>query len=111
MEHRYTRECPRPDYDEKITAWLKKQRSGIDTMSYPVAIFHEGFIYRSITGSGLGDYVSISEFLKKLGLVNLLGDMDTFRGYDAVYAAPETKAALVQGDFKLADIPRNTPQK
>lgn len=110
MEHRYTRECPRPEFDEKITAWLKNKNDEIDSMAYPVAIFHEGFIYRSITGSGLGDYVSISEFLKKQGLVNLLGDMDTFRGYDAVFAPPEVKVALAKGEFKLADIPRNTPK-
>lgn len=110
MEHRYTRECERPQYDDKISAWLESQAEDLwGAADYPVAIYHNGFIYRAITGSGLGDYVSICEFLKKLGLTNLLTDFQTFRGYDAVFATPEVKSQLVKGGFKLADIPRNPP--
>ncbi|WP_455811919.1 hypothetical protein [Pseudomonas graminis] len=111
MEHRYTRECPRPEYDEKITEWLKKKTGEVDSVPYPVAIYYGDFIYRSIKGSGLGDYVSICEFLKKLGLVNLLDDTATFRGYDALFASVDVKIALSKGEFKLSDIPRNTPTK
>ncbi len=108
MEHRYTRDCAKPDYDEKITTWLNKKRGGgIDSMPYPVALYHDGFIYRSITGSGLGGFVDICEFLKKLGLVNLIADDATFRGYDAVFAPVHVKVSLAQKEINLQDIPRN----
>lgn len=110
MEHRYTRECERPDYDDRISQWLEQQpEDPWGSMEYPVALYHNGFIYRAITGSGLGDYVSICEFLKRLGLVNLLPDDGMFRGYDAVFAIPTVKADIVKGKMKLADIPRNPP--
>ncbi|EMO4627615.1 hypothetical protein R4Q10_000484 [Enterobacter kobei] len=110
MEHRYTRESERPDYDDKISQWLEQQpEDPWGSMGYPVALYHNGFIYRSITGSGLGDYVGICEFLKRLGLVNLLPDDGTFRGYDAVFAMPAVKTDIAKGKMKLADIPRNPP--
>ncbi|HIG8794514.1 TPA: hypothetical protein ACYEOW_000738 [Raoultella terrigena] len=110
MEHRYTRECEQPEYDKKISLWLQRQpEDPWGSMEYPVAIYHNGFIYRAIIGSGLGDYVSICEFLKKLGLVNLLADDGNFRGYDAVFAIPAVKIDIATGKMKLADIPRNPP--
>lgn len=112
MEHRYTRDCPRPDYDEKITEWLNKQsRNGCSSMPYPVAIYHGGYIYRCIKGSGLGDYVSICEFLKSLKLVNMIADDATFRGYDAVFSTIPDKVDLLKRKFSLSDIPRNEPAK
>ncbi|WP_097741743.1 hypothetical protein [Escherichia coli] len=110
MKHRYTRECERPDYDEKISLWLEgRPRDPWGAAPYPVALFHNGFIYRAITGSGLGDYVSICEFLKRLGLTNILGDGEVFRGYDAVFALPKVKADIANGKMKLVDIPVNPP--
>lgn len=109
MKHRYTRDCARPEYDEKITEWLNTFNVDDGMMSYPVAVFHEGFIYRMITGHGLGEYSSIRNFLGELGLVNLIDDTATFRGYDAVMASPEVKRAMTNGTFKMTDIPKNTP--
>lgn len=109
MESRYTRDCTRPDYDEKITAWLDEQDEGFDSIPYPIAIYHQGFIYRAINASGMGDYVSACEFLMELGLVNLLEATETFRGYDAVFSAVSEKIKLSKGEFRLDDIPRNTP--
>ena len=109
MKHRYTRECPRPAYDEKITEWLSAFDQDDGMMSYPVAIYHEGFIYRSVTGHGMGDYVSIRKFLGELGLVNLIDDTATFRGYDAVMASPEVKKTMTDGTFRMTDIPKNAP--
>lgn len=114
MKHRYTRECPRPVYDEKITKWLSKQEDDdneFGSMSYPVALYNEGFIHRSITGDGFGGYVGICKFLKKLGLVNVLADDATFRGYDAVYAPKAVKTALANREINLQDIPKNDPPK
>ncbi|WP_052237754.1 hypothetical protein ACI51Z_13505 [Pectobacterium carotovorum] len=114
MDHRYTRECPRPGYDEKITKWLNEQDDDdneFGSMPYPVALYHDGFIYRSITGSGLGGYVDVCEFLKELGLVNLLSDDATFRGYDAVFAPKEVKKAIMTHKISLQDIPPNVPRK
>ncbi|MGT3113695.1 hypothetical protein [Klebsiella pneumoniae] len=109
MKHRYTRDCQRPDYDEKITEWLSTFDLDDGLMSYPVAIFHGGFIYRVVTGHGLGEYVSIRNFLGELGLVNLIDDTATFRGYDAVLASPEVRKAISDGTFRMADIPKNIP--
>ncbi|PHI29228.1 hypothetical protein [Budvicia aquatica] len=110
MEHRYTRDSSRPDYDGKITEWLKENDEEVDMMPYPVAIYHDGFIYRSITGGGLGDYVEISEFLSALGLVNIIAPDATFRGYDAVFAIPAIKAAIEKGELNIQDIPKNAPK-
>ncbi|HHG8599745.1 hypothetical protein [Morganella morganii] len=95
MKHSYTGDHSRPDYDEKITSWLKnKTEPMFGSMSYPVALYHDGFLYRKITGSGLNEYVSICNFLEKIGLVNLLAPDATFRGYDAVFAIPAVKTEM-----------------
>lgn len=109
MKHRYTRDCPRPDYDETITEWLNTLDIDDGMMSYPVAIYHDGYIYRVITGHGMSEYVSIRNFLGEIGLINLIDDAATFRGYDAVMAIPDVKAAMAEGVFRMADIPKNTP--
>ncbi|EMH6403710.1 hypothetical protein AB5B87_003218 [Providencia rettgeri] len=112
MEHRYTRDdCPRPEYDEKLTTWLKGKENMYPGMSYPIALYHEGYIYRMILAEGLGEYVSACEYLKKLGLVNLLADDQTFRGYDAVFATVPVKVSMHKHEFSLNDIPRNKPAK
>lgn len=112
MEHRYTRDdCPRPTYDEKITSWLEDKENEFPGMSYPIALYYEGFIYRMILAEGFGEYVSACEFLKELGLVNLLADDQSFRGYDAVFATVPVKVAMHKHEFSLNDIPRNKPAK
>ncbi|EAA7569123.1 hypothetical protein S700_004847 [Salmonella enterica subsp. enterica] len=108
MKHRYTRDCPRPVYDDKITDWLNTFDDDDGMMSYPVAIYHGGYIYRVITGHGMSEYVSIRNFLGEIGLVNLIDDTATFRGYDAVLASPEVKTAMADGTFRMTDIPKNT---
>lgn len=109
MKHRYTRDCPRPEYDARITEWLSTMDEDDGMTTYPVAVYHDGFIYRVITGHGMSEYASIRNFLGGLGLVNLIDDLASFRGYDAVLAPQEVKSAMANGTFKLADIPRNTP--
>lgn len=64
MEHRYTRECERPDYDDKISQWLEQQpEDPRGSMGYPVALYYNGFIYRAITdpARGLRQYLRVPE--------------------------------------------------
>lgn len=109
MKDRYTRECPRPEYDKQITEWVNANGDDFGMMGYPVAIYHDGFIYRVLTGSGLGEYAAIRGFLGQLGLVNLIDDTASFRGYDAVYASQQIKSEVISGILRMCDIPRNTP--
>lgn len=108
MDHRYTRECERPEYDEKITEWLDgyeaRTHNGAD---YHIALYHNGYIYRSLSPIGLGEFIKTSQFLHELGLVDILGERETFRGYSVVFALPQIKRLRVKGELILTDIPVN----
>ena len=86
MEHKYLKECERPEHDARITDWLSTQDGGVDSIPYNIALFHDGYLYRSIICSGMSEYVVATEFLSSLTLVNCLDSTATFRGFDAVFA-------------------------
>ena len=106
MEHRYTQESGKPEFDTKITAWLNTLTPAAGSaIPYPVAICHNGAIYREIIGNGLSDYVSLTGFLRRMGLVNLLRADAKFQGYSAIFATQETRHALRRGDKNPEKIP------
>lgn len=110
MEHRYTRESERPEYDEKISNWLNEYKTHPwGGPEYHTALYHNGFIYRAITPTGLDGFIKLSMFLNELGLVDILNEMEVFRGYSAVFATPDVKLRRAKGDFNLSDIPKNPP--
>ncbi len=89
MEYRYLKNVNQhalPDYDEKISKWLKKQETGITSMvSYSIVICNENRFYREIICSGFGEYVQTCEFLYSLNMDNVLEGDQTLKGYDAVF--------------------------
>lgn len=89
MKHRYLTETERPEFDLKISEWLSNQSAEIDSISYTIALFHDGYLYRSITCSGMSEYVLTTQFLGSIGLVNALAPDATYRGYDALFATRE----------------------
>ncbi|QCT18498.1 hypothetical protein FEM41_02005 [Jejubacter calystegiae] len=95
MKSRYLTETERPEYDALITRWLDEQSTDVDSIPYKIALYHDGYMYRSITCSGLGEYSSASSFLESQGLVNALKPDETCRGYDALFVtAQEYKKAF-----------------
>lgn len=101
MEHKYLKDCERPDHDARISDWLSIQDGEVDSIPYNIALFHDGYLYRSITCYGMSEYVEASEFLKSLTLVNCLDSSATFRGFDAVFATLQ--------DYKKAFPNRQPP--
>ncbi|EJG0604484.1 hypothetical protein CVY58_RS06990 [Cronobacter sakazakii] len=89
MKSRYLTETQRPDFDSAITAWLADNAEDIESIPYKIALYSDGYLYRSIICSGLGDYISATNFLESLGLVNVLNADRTYRGYDALFATLE----------------------
>lgn len=102
MKHRYLTETERPEFDQQITEWLSKQCAEMDSVSYPIALFHDGYLYRSITCSGMSEYVLTTQFLGSIGLVNALASDATYRGYDALFATRD--------EYKKAFPTRVLPQ-
>ncbi|RNM02385.1 hypothetical protein [Dickeya undicola] len=86
MKHRYLTETEKPGFDDIISNWLAQQDDEIDGIPYKIALYHDGYLYRSITCSGLGEYVRASRFLESQGFVNALKAEATYRGYDALFA-------------------------
>ncbi|GEM_PF-1067732 len=110
MDHRYTRECERPEYDEEITKWLDEYRTHPwGGTEYTIAIYHSGFIYRTLYAEGLDSFAAASKFLRSIGLVDILNDLEIFRGYSSVFATPEVRKLRDSGEFNMLDIPRNPP--
>ncbi|WP_312043012.1 hypothetical protein [Erwinia sp.] len=101
MKDRYLTDITPPPHDQIVSDWLKKQSYGIDSISYKIALFHDGFLYRSIICSGMGEYIQTSNFLCSIDLVNALAPDATYRGYDAIYAT--------QQDYKKAFPTRQQP--
>ncbi|AFJ46816.1 hypothetical protein [Shimwellia blattae] len=94
MEHNYLLENEKPEFDTRITAWLNSQ-SDIPwgKIPYPVALCHNGKLYREVIAQGLGEYVSLTAFLRSIGLENMLSSRASLHQYGAVFATPETCAA------------------
>ncbi|MFV9685471.1 hypothetical protein ACNY67_01035 [Pantoea sp. KXB45] len=101
MENIYLKDCERPAHDVRITEWLAVQENDSGITSYKIALFHDGYLYRSISCTDLAEYVAASEFLKSLTLVNCLDSTATFRGFDAVFATLQ--------DYKKAFPARQPP--
>jgi len=101
MEDKYLKDCERPAHDARITEWLANQENDSGMATYKIALFHDGYLYRSINCSGLSEYVAASEFLKSLALVNCLDSTATFRGFDTVLATLQ--------DYKKAFPARQPP--
>ncbi|MFJ5341784.1 hypothetical protein ACIPSD_22130 [Pectobacterium sp. CHL-2024] len=89
MKGRYKTDSARPHYDQAITDWLEEHISDGDMMSYSIALYHDGYIYRSIICSGLGEYVQATNFLNSIGLANALAPDARYRGFDALFAPEE----------------------
>jgi hypothetical protein len=85
MNHRYLLEMEYPSYDSKITHWLHNQPTEVDSIPYKIALWHDERFYRSITCSGLGEYVQVTNFLESICLKKFIAPDATFRGYDAVF--------------------------
>ncbi|WP_200920612.1 hypothetical protein [Citrobacter portucalensis] len=89
MKSRYLNENELPSYDLAITKWLAEQEPDVSSIPYKIAMWHDERLYRSLTCSGMGEYIKASNFLESLGLKNLLTPDATFRGYDAVFVTLE----------------------
>lgn len=108
MEHRYTPACGRPDYDEQITRWLDSYEARTwNGVVYNIALYHDGYIYRSLCPNGHAELVAVSKFLHGLGLIDILNELETFRGFSSVFAIPEVKRLRAKGEFVLSEIPQN----
>lgn len=89
MKSQYKVEDERPAYDATITEWLSHQNDDNDMMNYCIGLHHAGYIYRSITCRGLGEYVEATTFLNEIGLANALAEDARYKGYDALFAPTE----------------------
>lgn len=75
------------DIDDDLSLWLNANESDIDGVPYKAAILGtDGNAYRVITVSGLDKLMQLSEDLWQFGLVDLLKNHHSVRGFEAIYS-------------------------
>ena len=81
-----------PPFDAQIVQYVaEKGESPYGSTEMIVGIGYRGSVYRSITTEGLTEYMGCTDFLHDLGLVDLLENQVSFKGFDSLFVLPDDK--------------------
>lgn len=82
-----------PPFDAQIVQYVAEEGESLyGSTEMVVGIGYRGSVYRSITTEGMTEYMGCIDFLLDLGLVDLLENQVSFKGFDSLFVLPDDKS-------------------